>query len=393
MKTYAAPSLLLMIVLVAFPQISETVYTPSLPDISAAFGVSNSSVQFTLSIYFIGFALGVFGFGWLSDLIGRRPAMLGGLVVYGAGSLLCFFSESIALLMTGRFIQAFGAATGSVITQTMLRESVPEEKRHGMFAQISAVIAFTPAVGPLIGGWIDQAFGFETVFFSLVTMSCLLFAYAYVKLPETADASIRRKAAVWPVVKKMLSLPRVIALGALIGGINGVLFSYYAEAPFLFIERFRLSPGVYGCLGIFVALASVLGAMISKRRLLTRAPEKIIHLGCLVMTIGAILLTIASSLSMLSDIVVMIGIIVAMFVLLTGAGIALPNCLSLALADFKDVIGTAGAVFSLGYYLLVSLATWGMSLLHNGSLLAMPLYFLAISIGMLWIGRQFIRTP
>lgn len=95
MKTYAAPSLLLMIVLVAFPQISETVYTPSLPDISAAFGVSNSSVQFTLSIYFIGFALGVFGFGWLSDLIGRRPTMLGGLVVYGAYSLLCFFSNPL----------------------------------------------------------------------------------------------------------------------------------------------------------------------------------------------------------------------------------------------------------------------------------------------------------
>ena len=83
MKKYAVPSLLLMIVLVAFPQISETIYTPSLPDISASLGVSNSSVQLTLSIYFIGFAIGVFCWGWLSDFIGRRPAMLGGLLVYG----------------------------------------------------------------------------------------------------------------------------------------------------------------------------------------------------------------------------------------------------------------------------------------------------------------------
>jgi len=392
MKKYAAPSLLLMIVLVAFPQISETVYTPSLPDISAAMGVSNSSVQFTLSIYFIGFALGVFGFGWLSDLIGRRPAMLGGLVVYGAGSLLCFLSESITLLLIGRFIQAFGAATGSIITQTMLRESVPGEQRHAMFAQISAVIAFTPAVGPLIGGWIDQAFGFKAVFFSLVAMGFLLFAYAFLKLPETTDVSARTKAAIVPVVKKMLSLPRVLAFGALIGGINGVLFSYYAEAPFLFIERFRLSPGIYGFLGIFVALASVVGAMISKNLLRTRAPERIIHLGCLVMAIGAILLTIASSLSMLPDIWVMGGIVIAMFALLTGAGIALPNCLSLALTDFKEVIGTAGAVFSLGYYLLVSAATWGMSVLHNGSLLTMPLYFVGISLGMLIIGVKYIRA-
>ena len=76
----AVPSLLLMIVLVAFPQISETIYTPSLPDIAAALDVANSSVQLTLSIYFIGFAFGVFCWGWISDFIGRRPAMLGGLI-------------------------------------------------------------------------------------------------------------------------------------------------------------------------------------------------------------------------------------------------------------------------------------------------------------------------
>ncbi|MFJ2042947.1 multidrug effflux MFS transporter [Paenibacillus marchantiae] len=390
MKKYAVPSLLLMIVLIAFPQISETIYTPSLPDIAAALGVSNSSVQFTLSIYFIGFALGVFCWGWLSDLIGRRPAMLGGLIVYGIGSLMCFYSESIQLLLVSRFVQAFGAATGSIITQTMLRESVSGDRRHAMFAQISAVIAFTPAVGPLIGGWIDQALGFRWVFFALVLMSVLLFIYAFIKLPETTNVSLRSKVAILPVVKKMLAMPRVMVFGVLIGGINGVLFSYYAEAPFIFIEHFDLSPGVYGFLGIIVALASVFGAMISKRLLTVYAPEKIIRLGCLVMTSGALLLTLGSRLSMLPNLLQIICMLTAMFVLLIGAGIALPNCLSLALVHFQDVIGTAGAIFSLGYYLLVSLTTWGMGALHNGSLLIMPLYFLIISVGMLWLGKRFI---
>lgn len=193
MKKYAAPSLLLMIVLVAFPQISETIYTPSLPDIAVALGATNSSVQLTLSIYFIGFAIGVFSWGWLSDFIGRRSSMLAGLLVYGMGSLMCFYSEPIHLLLVSRFIQAFGAATGSIITQTILRESVSGNKRHVMFAQISAVIAFTPAVGPLIGGWVDQAFGFRAVFFTLVMMSVLLFMYAFWKLPETTDVSMRKR--------------------------------------------------------------------------------------------------------------------------------------------------------------------------------------------------------
>lgn len=201
---------------------------------------------------------------------------------------------------------------------------------------------------------------------------------------------MRKKVAILPIVKKMLALPRVLVFGLLIGGINGILFSYYAEAPFIFIEHFQISPGVYGFLGIIVALASIVGAMISKRLLTLYAPEKIIHIGCLVMAGGALLLTIASSLDSLPDMIVIVCILITLFVLLMGAGIALPNCLSLALVQFQDVVGTAGAIFSLGYYLLVSLATWGMSTLHNGSLLTMPIYFLGISGGMWLLGKKFI---
>ncbi|MGE7598168.1 multidrug effflux MFS transporter [Lysinibacillus fusiformis] len=390
MKKQAVPSLLLMIVLVAFPQISETIYTPSLPDIADTLGVSNSSVQLTLSIYFIGFALGVFCWGWISDIIGRRPAMLGGLVFYGIGSALCFYADTISILISSRFIQAFGAATGSIITQTILRESVSGNRRHGMFAQISAVIAFTPAVGPLIGGWVDQALGFRAVFFVLVVMSIGLFIYAYARLPETTQPAARQRIAIWPVVKRIFASPTVLVYGLLIGGINGVLFSYYAEAPFIFIGHFQMTPGLYGFLGIIVALASILGAMISKRLITTHPPQQIIYIGCSVMMIGAFLLMIVCTLPLPISMLAM-SIMVTVFILLLGSGIALPNCLSLALVDFQDVIGTAGAIFSLGYYLLVSVITSGMSLLHNESLLTMPLYFLVLTI-MMWIStKKYIR--
>jgi len=389
LNKHAAPSLFLMIVLVAFPQISETIYSPSLPDISHAFNTTNSAVQLTLSIYFIGFAIGVFCWGWLSDFIGRRPAMLGGLIFYGIGCFMCFYAETISFLLVSRFIQAFGAATGSIITQTILRESVSGSRRHAMFAQISAVIAFTPAVGPLIGGWVDQALGFRAVFFVLVAMSMLLFIYTYLRLPETTDISTRKRIAIYPVVKRILSSPKVLVFGLLIGGINGVLFSYYAEAPFIFMEHFHISPGLYGFLGIFVALASIIGAMISKRLVINFKPEKVIHLGCYVMIVGAFLQLIVSILPF-SNHVLFSSILGTIFIMLLGAGIALPNCLSLALVSFQDVIGTAGAIFSLGYYLLVSLITSGMSLLHNGSLLTMPLYFMILTMIMLIFGRKFI---
>ena len=67
------------------------------------------------------------------------------------------------------------------------------------------------------------------------------------------------------------------------------------------------------------------------------------------MTGGAILLSV-TFVGPNPNAIYMVVFLVAMFILLLGIGVALPNCLSLALVDFQDVIGTAGALFSLGYY-------------------------------------------
>ena len=130
---------------------------------------------------------------------------------------------------------------------------------------------------------------------------------------------------------------------------------------FIFIEYFQLSPSMYGFLGIVVASAYIIGAKVSKRLLAIYKPEKIIYIGCIVMTGGAIFLSVITSFGSNPNIIYMIGFLVAMFILLLGIGIALPNCLSLALVDFQDVIGTAGALFSLGYYIIVTMTIWGMS--------------------------------
>ncbi|MDF2661751.1 MAG: Bcr/CflA family efflux transporter [Paenibacillus sp.] len=386
-RKISTPSLWLLIVLVGFPQISETIYTPSLPDIARTLQASGNTIQLTLSIYFLGFALGVFCWGRLSDSIGRRPALLWGIFVYGAGSLGCYLSNSAEWLLVSRFVQAFGASTGSVVTQTILRESIDGARRHAVFAQISAALAFTPAVGPLIGGWVDQSLGFRAVFFTLVAMSVAVFAYTWASLPETrvSPPSNIRVAA---VARRLASDKKVWAFGFLIGAANGILFSYYAEAPFIFIEFFQMKPGMFGFLGIFVALSSILGAMLSKKLLTRLTAENIIVLGTAVTTVGAGCLT-GLALYGIGPTVLFLALTVAcLFILLLGIGMAIPGCLSLALVRYGDVLGTAGAIFGLGYYIVVSLITSGMSYLHDGSLVTMPVYFLAVAVLMVLVSRS-----
>lgn len=389
-RKISAPSLLLFIVLVGFPQISETIYTPSLPDITEQLQASSNRIQLTLSIYFLGFALGVFCWGRLSDLIGRRPSLLWGIAVYGIGSLGCYFSQSADWLLFSRFIQAFGASTGSVVTQTILRESIPDDKRHGMFAQISAALAFTPAIGPLLGGWIDQLLGFRAVFMTLIVMSAAVFAYTWTSLPETRDTASITKTSSFAVARRMLTDRRIWAFGFLIGATNGILFSYYAEAPFIFMDFFGLEPGWFGLLGICTAVSSIMGALLSKKLLPRLAAEKIIVWGCLTAAAGALILASFVFIGLQPNVISMASIIICLFILLLGVGIAVPNCLSLALIQYKEVVGTAGAVFGLGYYLLVSLITSGMSYLHNGSLLTMPLYFLGLTMVMVLVSKTLV---
>ncbi|PUA36360.1 Bcr/CflA family drug resistance efflux transporter [Paenibacillus elgii] len=386
-RKISTPSLWLFIILVGFPQISETIYTPSLPDIANRLHTTGNAIQLTLSIYFLGFAVGVFCWGRLSDSIGRRPAMLWGILVYALGCLGCYLSGSVEWLLVSRFIQAFGASTGSVVTQTMLRESIDGGKRHAVFAQISAALAFTPAIGPFIGGWVDQAFGFRAVFFTLVVMSAAIFTYTLVSLPET-KVSMSSGVHTFSVAKRLVSDRRVWAFGFLIGATNGILFSYYAEAPFIFMDFFHMSPGVFGFLGIFVALSSILGAMLSKK-LLTRVPaEKIIFLGSLVTMTGAVGLAVLALYGISPSVIGLALMVASIFVLLLGIGMAIPNCLSLALVNYGDVLGTAGAIFGLGYYVVVSLITSGMSYLHNGSLVTMPMYFLVLAISMALVSKK-----
>lgn len=384
------PSLLLFIVLVGFPQISESMFTPSLPNIGHYYQVSSGAAQLTMSIYFVSFALGVFFWGLISDFIGRRRAMLFGLVVYSMGSLMCLVAFNFQWLLIARFIQAFGASAGSIISQTMMRESFEGSERAKLFSKISAVLSFSPAVGPFIGGIVQEYSGFKTVFMILLLMGFAIWLYAFMRLPETFVKSEQKRQSAFTTTVALLKNRKALIYGLLIGSINGMLFSYHAEAPYIFIEHFNMRPSHFGLLGMVIALSSILGSLISNHLLRKKSPERIISIGLIVTVIGSSLLLWVSSMMDLAHGVQMIGLVCCIFLVFVGTGITLPNCLSQGLTDFQAVIGTAGGIFSLGYYLVVSLLTYGMSSLHNGSLWMMPLYFLGISCVMLILNLLFV---
>jgi len=373
------PTLLLIIVLVGFPQISESIFTPVLPNISRDLNVSAATSQLTMSIYFIAFAIGVLFWGQLSDKIGRRKAMLSGIIVYLLGNIFLWISPQFNFILLARFVQAFGASVGSVVTQTIMRESFSGIDGAKVFSKVGAAMALSPAFGPLIGGIIQTYLGYRNVFSFLIVMAISILFYSYYRLPETIDEKNISQTPLLQITWKLLKDPIVWGYSILIGGINGILFGYYSEAPFIFMNHFHYSSIQYGSLGMTLAVASILGALLVNFLIKYLRPEIIALIGLLFSSFSALLLLLSLTLDQSGL------MIIGFFLIFLGLNTTLPITLNLALKGYEDVIGSASGLFSFGYYLIVSLLTYLVSFIHNGTIWSLPIFILVVSVIMLLV--------
>ena len=388
------PALWLIVLIVGLPQLSETVYTPSLPDIAHALHAAESMVEYTLTIYLFGFAIGTLFWGKLSDHFGRKPCVLAGLFIFILGCIGCYFSSTIEMLMISRFIQAFGGSIGSVLGQAICRDSFHGPSLGKAYASIGSGLAIFPAIGPVIGGVIAQHFGWASIFLSLVLFAIILTLLVAKLLPETHQVANRQSVSILEISSSLLKNKKVIGFGLIVSACNGISFSYFAEGSFYLIKILGLTPSEYGLSFIAIAAATMMGGMLSKKLHNHHTAKTIMGYGLVIIlasaSIFSLFTVIHTNILPLST-NLMIGItILSQMSIMFGICMATSNALALGLADYKWCIGTASSLFGFFYYCLISLFTLGMGALHNDTLLPMPLYFLGISLFMLIVQKFMI---
>ncbi|MFW7525327.1 multidrug effflux MFS transporter [Vibrio ostreicida] len=340
MKT--KPSLSLMVVMLMFPQIVETIYSPALGSIAQSFSVSYSQAAQTLSVYFLSFAMGVLVWGILADKLGRRPTMMAGLFIYSGAVLVAMQTESFTLIMAARALSAFGIAVGSVVTQTMLRDAFSGEALGKVFSLMGIGLSMSPVLGMLLGGQLTAMGGYHYVFLSLFVMAMLLFFYNFFKLPETQTN--KQPLQLGRLSVRMLKDTQIWLSGLLVALYNTALFSYYQLGAFVFSEL-DFSAEQFGYSGIVLGFGTLLGSYLNKELLSKKVSQRsLLRLAALLLALGAV-----GVYNMLSSIL----FLVPMMLVVMSFGIAIPNVLSVALAHYKKQAGSAGALFGLIYYLLI----------------------------------------
>lgn len=395
MTHIAQPAIWLIVLIVGLPQLSETVYTPSLPDIAQALQASESMVEYTLTIYLFAFAIGTLFWGKLSDKWGRKPCVIIGLIIFIIGCIGCYFSTNITMLMISRFIQAFGGSIGSVLGQAICRDAFHGPSLGKIYSSMGSALAIFPAVGPVVGGVIAEHFGWPSIFLFLLCFAIILTMLVSTKLPETHHKDNRQPISITNVAYKLVLDKKVIGLGLIVAACNGISFSYFAEGSFYLIKGLGLSPIEYGLSFIAIAVAAMMGGVLSKKLHSSHSSQSIMGYGLTIIVTTA---TIFSGFSLVNHCILqlpnylMIAItIISQMVLMFGICMATGNALAMALVDYKWCIGTASSLFGFFYYCLISLFTLGMGFIHNGTLLPMPLYFFCIAAFMVIVQRIMIQ--
>lgn len=375
----SVPSLWILVLMVSVGPFGDTEYTPSLPRIAHELGISYGAAQQTMTVYLLGYALVQLIYGPLSDRFGRKPLMLVGGMLFVFGSLVCFFSQSLNILLTGRFVQGLEACAGAVLTSAAVRDSFPPERIKQVYSRINAAFALAPAIGPVVGAFVDDHFGWHANMLVLVAMSIMLLVCVLLFLPETHAVDRRRSLRPRRVVlsyRRLFVSRRYLPFIVINGLAIGVVYACLTEAPALVINVLGLKSSWYAVVAGGIFLAFVGGSMLSARLGAHLAARTIVLMGLLVILAASVVLG-GLGLWATPSLPGTLGPIMLVFL---GVALVVPNALGAAMRPFGRLAGSASAMIGFAQMGIASAANAGVSLIPYGPLITMPLIFAFLAL-------------
>ena len=366
-------------------------YLPSLPTIEIELAAGPGQAQFTLSAFFLGLGIGQLFYGPLSDSLGRRKVLIGGLLLYCIASLLCSFADTMIELIGVRFIQALGAASGGVIARAMVRDVFTVDKAAQAQSFINLAFSITPLLAPTIGGFLLIWIGWRSIFFALFIfgLTCLLTLYS--KIPETLP--IERRIGLSPRsilsgYKKILTNRR--SLGSMLAGACAFscMFTYFAASPFVYIQIFGIPDQYYGLLFGLNVLGIIGANFINARTVVKHGPLLMLRIGVGVLCIGGLLLFC----TIFSKIGGIFGIIIPLFFVIGSIGFIGANAIALALEPFADLAGTTASLFGFIQMIMGAVSGIIVGALHDGTAGPMGLIILILSLASFIFLKLFVQN-
>ena len=299
-QLWKAPRLAMAVLLAVLSMLgpfSIDTYIPAFGAIARSLNATPVEMQQTLSAYLFGFAFMNLFHGALSDSFGRRPVILGGLILFTLASLGCALSQSVGQLILFRALQGLSTGAGVVVSRAVVRDMFPPSEAQRVMSQITIFFGVAPALAPVIGGLLSETLGWHSVFWFLVGVGVVLTAINLRFLPETLHVQDRQPFQVGNLMRgygELLSDPRFLLL-ALASGVpfNG-MFLYVLSAPTFLGDILQLKPTQFFWFFILSIGGIMTGSWVSGRLAGKVRPKNQIMRGFRIMLAVSVLNVIAN---------------------------------------------------------------------------------------------------
>lgn len=317
-------------------------YLPAIGILADSIGASIHHTELSISVFLFGFAIGQLCFGPLSDRVGRKPVLLGGLTVFMLASLMITTADSLTTLLVWRFVQALGGGACVVNSAAIVRDCFSGREAAKVMSTMAMIMMLAPLAAPAVGSLLLHIAGWWLIFVFLAAYAGFLLWLLGTRLPETRDMTLPA-ASPRQVIRNYASVLRhregmgyICAVAASFAG----LFAFVTASPFVYLDYFELSPGIYPVVFGVNVVVIALSNRVNIHLLRKRTPQQNLRLGLKVQLVAALALVLVTVLNMAS-----LYTVVPLIMLFTGMiGLITPNAISSLLDHFGHISATATAL-------------------------------------------------
>jgi DHA1 family bicyclomycin/chloramphenicol resistance-like MFS transporter len=348
--TTPAPSgsLAFLILLVMFAMLGPfamTSFVPALPAIQETFGISSAAAQLTLSLSLLATAVASLGYGGLGDRFGRRPALLGGLLIAAIGSAMAAIGDDVVWVITGRALQAVGAGSAYVLVRVIVGDVYGPKRSTAILGYTTAAMALAPALAPTIGGLINDAMGWRWIFGSVAIGAFLLTALGAIQLPETAPPRALGADGKPSTPNWRLLFSRPDFLRFMVSGVSAqtTFLAFVAGAPYLLIGEGpnQVSATQFGMYFGLVPFGFLMGSLVAGRRGAQMGNDLLCTIGTTLGVLCCVVMMIWTSFELTP-----LSVMAPMFFGAVGAGMTMAGSQAGLVHSSPDQPGVASGVFT-----------------------------------------------
>jgi MFS transporter, DHA2 family, multidrug resistance protein len=174
--------------------LDTTIANVALPYIAGGLAVSADEASWVVTTYLVANAVILTASSFLARMFGRKPFFVVAVALFTASSLLCAFAWNIQSLLLFRVLQGLGGGGMVPVSQSILADSFPPAKRGQGFALFGIAVVVAPVVGPTLGGWLSDNYGWEWCFLINGPVGLVSMALVFLILREPKAAIEQRKA-------------------------------------------------------------------------------------------------------------------------------------------------------------------------------------------------------